>query len=88
MKGFVLAGTRSGIGKTTVSMALMAAFENVAPFKVGPDYIDPSFHKFITGNKSYNLDLFLMGEEGVKYSFEKHRRDISIVEGVMGLYKT
>lgn len=86
MKGFVLAGTRSGIGKTTVSMALMAAFENVAPFKVGPDYIDPSFHKFITGNKSYNLDLFLMGEEGVKYSFEKHRRDISIVEGVMGLY--
>lgn len=86
MKGFVLAGTRSGIGKTTVSMGLMAVFEDVAPFKVGPDYIDPSFHKFITGNKSYNLDLFLMGEDGVKYSFEKHRKEISIVEGVMGLY--
>ncbi|MDX8335142.1 cobyrinate a,c-diamide synthase [Candidatus Cetobacterium colombiensis] len=86
MKGFVLAGTRSGIGKTTVSMGLMAAFENVSPFKVGPDYIDPSFHKFMTGNKSYNLDLFLMGEEGVKYSFSKHQKDISIVEGVMGLY--
>lgn len=86
MKGFVLAGTRSGIGKTTVSMGLMATFEDVAPFKVGPDYIDPSFHKFITGNKSYNLDLFLMGEEGVKYSFEKHSKEISIVEGVMGLY--
>ncbi len=86
MKGFVLAGTRSGIGKTTVSMGLMATFEDVAPFKVGPDYIDPSFHKFITGNKSYNLDLFLMGEEGVKYSFEKHSKEIAIVEGVMGLY--
>ena len=86
MKGFVLAGTRSGIGKTTVSMGLMATFEDVAPFKVGPDYIDPSFHKFITGNKSYNLDLFLMGEDGVKYSFEKHSKEISIVEGVMGLY--
>ena len=86
MKGFVLAGTRSGIGKTTVSMGLMATFEDVAPFKVGPDYIDPSFHKFITGNKSYNLDLFLMGEDGVRYSFEKHSKEISIVEGVMGLY--
>ena len=86
MKGFVLAGTRSGIGKTTVSMALMSAFSDVSPFKVGPDYIDPSFHKFITGNNSYNLDLFLMGEEGVKYSFLKHRKEISIVEGVMGLY--
>ncbi len=86
MKGFVLAGTKSGIGKTTISMGLMAVFEDVAPFKVGPDYIDPSFHKFITGNKSYNLDLFLMGEDGVKYSFEKHSKKISIVEGVMGLY--
>lgn len=86
MKGFVLAGTKSGIGKTTVSMALMSAFQNVSPFKVGPDYIDPSFHKFVTNNPSYNLDLFLMGEAGVKYSFNKHRKNISIVEGVMGLY--
>ena len=62
MKGFLLAGTRSGIGKTTVSMGLMAAFENVSPYKVGPDYIDPSFHEFVTGNRSYNLDLFLMGK--------------------------
>lgn len=86
MRGFVLAGTRSGIGKTTVSMGLMTAFKDVSPFKVGPDYIDPSFHKFVTGNKSYNLDLFLMGEDGVKYSFERHSKGISIVEGVMGLY--
>lgn len=86
MRGFVLAGTKSGIGKTTLSMGLMSSFENVSPFKVGPDYIDPSFHKFVTGNNSYNLDLFLMGESGVKYSFQNHAKDISIVEGVMGLY--
>lgn len=86
MKAFMLAGISSGIGKTTVSMGLMSLFENVSPFKTGPDYIDPGFHQFVTGNKSYNLDLFMMGEEGVKYSFYKHQKDISIVEGVMGLY--
>ncbi|WP_270749943.1 cobyrinate a,c-diamide synthase [Fusobacterium hominis] len=86
MKGFMIAGVSSGIGKTTVSMGLMSLFDNVSPFKVGPDYIDPGFHQFVTGNKSYNLDLFMMGEDGVKYSFYKHAKDISIVEGVMGLY--
>lgn len=86
MKAFMLAGISSGIGKTTVSMGLMSLFKNVSPFKTGPDYIDPGFHQFVTGNKSYNLDLFMMGEEGVKYSFYKHQKDISIVEGVMGLY--
>lgn len=86
MKAFMLAGTNSGVGKTTISMALMSVFENVTPFKVGPDYIDTKFHERITGNKSYNLDIFLMGEEGVKYSFFKHQKNISIVEGVMGLY--
>ncbi len=86
MKGFMIAGVSSGIGKTTVSMGLMSLFENVSPFKVGPDYIDTTFHQFVTGNKSYNLDLFMMGEEGVKYSFYKHHKGISIVEGVMGLY--
>lgn len=86
MKGFMIAGVSSGIGKTTVSMGLMSLFENVSPFKVGPDYIDTTFHQFVTGNKSYNLDLFMMGEEGIKYSFYKHHKGISIVEGVMGLY--
>lgn len=86
MKGIVIAGTRSGIGKTTISMGLMSVFEDVQPFKVGPDYIDTTFHRFVTGNKSYNLDIYLMGESGVKYSFYKNRGAISIVEGVMGLY--
>ena len=67
MKAFMLAGISSGIGKTTVSMGLMSLFENVSPFKTGPDYIDPGFHQFVTGNKSYNLDLFMMGEEGVRF---------------------
>src|SRR3712207_233575 len=70
----------------SISMALMSAFDNVSPFKVGPDYIDPGFHEFITGNPSYNLDMFMMGEEGVRYSFYKHHKNISIIEGVMGLY--
>lgn len=62
MKAFMLAGVSSGIGKTTISMALMSIFKN-AP-SVGPDYIDPTFHQFINRNKSYNLDLFMMGESG------------------------
>lgn len=86
MKGFMIAGVSSGVGKTTISMGLMSLFENVSPFKVGPDYIDGGFHQFATGNKSYNLDIFMMGEEGVKYSFFSHHKDISIIEGVMGLY--
>ena len=89
MKGFLIAGTNSGIGKTTVSMGVMkvlSKYFEVSPFKVGPDYIDGKFHEYVTGNKSYNLDVFLMGEEGVKKSFLKHRKEFSVIEGVMGLY--
>lgn len=86
MKGFLIAGTKSGMGKTTVSMGLMSCFSDVSPFKVGPDYIDGKFHEYVTGNKSYNLDFFLMGEDGVRESFLKHHKNFSIAEGVMGLY--
>lgn len=86
MKGFLIAGTKSGIGKTTVSMGLMSCFSDVSPFKVGPDYIDGKFHEYVTGNKSYNLDFFLMGEDGVRESFLEHHKNFSIAEGVMGLY--
>ena len=86
MKGFLIAGTKSGIGKTTVSMGLMSCFSDVSPFKVGPDYIDGKFHEYVTGNKSYNLDFFLMGEDGVRESFLNHHKNFSIAEGVMGLY--
>lgn len=66
MKRLLIAGTNSGVGKTTISTAIMAALDKVTPFKVGPDYIDPRFHEFVTENPSYNLDIFICGEEAVK----------------------
>lgn len=87
MKGIVISGTRSGVGKTTISTAIMGALDDVAPFKTGPDYIDPRFHEFITGRNSYNLDIFMCGEENVRGLFQEKARDrIGVVEGVMGLY--
>lgn len=92
MKGFVLAGTHSGVGKTTVTLGVMRALCNrgirIAPFKVGPDYIDPMFHRIAANAPSYNLDLVLMGQDGIERTFQKKSRgrDLSIVEGVMGLY--
>src|SRR3712207_1207702 len=58
----------------------------VQGYKVGPDYIDPAFHGKITGIPSRNLDLFIMGEEGVKASFSRGNGDLAVVEGVMGFY--
>lgn len=92
MKKVVIAGTHSGCGKTTVSLGIMAAFtkkgKKVSPFKVGPDYIDPGFHQFVTGNFSYNLDSYLLDSDTIRYLFNKSTcgTDISIIEGVMGMY--
>ncbi|MBS4538565.1 cobyrinate a,c-diamide synthase [Clostridium sp. D2Q-11] len=92
MKNIMIAGTASGVGKTTISLGIMSALSkrgiNVAPFKVGPDYIDPKFHKFVTGNPSYNLDSWLLDEDTVKYLFKKNMKDkdVGVIEGVMGLY--
>lgn len=91
-KKFVLAATHSGAGKTTISMGIMKALVrrgyNVQPFKVGPDYIDPAFHSYVTGNKCRNLDSWMLEEENVKYLFNKNSfdKDISVIEGVMGLF--
>jgi len=89
--GFVIAGTNSGVGKTTLSLGIMAVLSDymkVQPFKTGPDYIDTAYHTFVTGNKSRNLDTWINDEETVKYLFNKNasHSDISVVEGVMGLY--
>lgn len=92
MNYFMLAGTSSNVGKTTVTMGIMAAFKKrgvrVKPFKTGPDYIDPMFHSFVTGERSINLDTWMLDENTIRGLF--HRRltgeDLGIVEGVMGLY--
>ena len=91
-KKIVIAGSRSGVGKTTISLGLMAALKKrglkVQPFKVGPDYIDPGFHSLICGRKSYNLDSYFLGAAGVKKVFSENSKqaDISMIEGVMGLF--
>jgi cobyrinic acid a,c-diamide synthase len=88
----LIAGTHSGVGKTTVTLGLMAALRKrgleVQPFKVGPDFIDPSHHTAICGRHSRNLDPFMMGLDGVKRSFCSgiEGADVAVVEGVMGLY--
>ncbi|MCB2339539.1 cobyrinate a,c-diamide synthase [Clostridium estertheticum] len=90
MQSIVIASNASGGGKTTVTLGIMKALKNrgfkVQGYKVGPDYIDSAFHSKITGQDSRNLDLYLMGEAGVKASFSRGRGDLGVVEGVMGLY--
>jgi cobyrinic acid a,c-diamide synthase len=88
----VIAGTHSGCGKTTIASGIMAALtargQKVQPFKVGPDFIDPSHHTGICGRPCRNLDPFMMGEDGVTRTFEQaaNGADIAVIEGVMGLY--
>ncbi|HPN84657.1 MAG TPA: cobyrinate a,c-diamide synthase [Victivallales bacterium] len=89
---FCISGTNSGCGKTTVSIALIAALSQrgfkVAPFKCGPDYIDTSYLKEAAKAEAINLDTWMMGDEGVKSSFYRNSKhsDIAVLEGVMGLF--
>ena len=69
----VIAGTQSGVGKTTISMGLMSAIAKrmkIEPFKVGPDYIDPTYHTFATGRKSRNLDGWVIDPSVLVYLFQ------------------
>lgn len=92
IKGFIVAGTNSGCGKTTIALGLMALFTHqgyrVAPFKVGPDFIDPGHHTRITGTTSRNLDGWMLSQEYNQKLFQQASAsaDIAVVEGVMGLY--
>ena len=88
----LIAGVHSNCGKTTVARGLMAALVKrgltVQPFKVGPDFIDPSHHTHICGRVSRNLDPVMMGETEVKQTFLHACKgaDIAIIEGVMGMF--
>ncbi len=88
----LLSGTSSRVGKTMISIGLMRALVNrgykVQPYKVGPDFIDPSFHYFATGRYSRNLDGFMMNREDILEIFERNFRDadIAVIEGKTGLY--
>ncbi len=88
----VIAGTSSNCGKTTVSLGLMAAMtaagNHIQPFKCGPDFIDPTLHRKVTGRTSWNLDLRICSREYVTALFEavSVENGINIVEGVMGLF--
>ncbi len=87
-----IAGERSGVGKTTVTLAILATLrrrqQTVQSFKVGPDYIDPMFHSYVTGRACRNLDPILTSNDYVRGCFDKHSRSArySLIEGVMGLF--
>ncbi len=89
---FLLAGTHSGCGKSTVAAGLLRAFRNeglaIAPFKTGPDYLDPMLHGVAAGRCSWNLDGFFQDDEGLRETVAKGSAgaDLAVVEGVMGLF--
>jgi cobyrinic acid a,c-diamide synthase len=92
MNTIVIAAPQSGSGKTTVTLGIMECLKRrglaVAPFKVGPDFIDPGYHTLVCGRPSVNLDGWMCGEAFVRETVAFHGRgaDVAVVEGVMGLF--
>jgi cobyrinic acid a,c-diamide synthase len=90
VKGVVLGGVSSGVGKTVATLATIRAFETagrtVQPAKAGPDFIDPSHHERVASRPSRTLDAWLQGADGLRRNYARGRGDVCVVEGVMGLY--
>jgi cobyrinic acid a,c-diamide synthase len=90
MNGVVIGGTRSGVGKTVATLAVIRALDaagyTVQPAKAGPDFIDPSHHRRVAGRASRTLDCWLLGADGLRQNYYRGTGDICVVEGVMGLY--
>ena len=91
MNRILISGTSSNCGKTTITMALLAAFKNkgleIASFKSGPDYIDPMFHRKVFDVETHNLDPYFSTEEMLCDQFVRNcGKDLSIIEGAMGFY--
>ncbi|MBQ5316826.1 MAG: cobyrinate a,c-diamide synthase [Oscillospiraceae bacterium] len=92
MKKIMISGTMSGCGKTTVTCAVTRALVKrglrVSSFKCGPDYIDPMFHRRVTGTDAHNLDSFFCDDDMLRGIFARYSQDadISVAEGVMGFY--
>jgi cobyrinic acid a,c-diamide synthase len=92
MKSIIIAAPHSGSGKTTVTIGIMANLRRrglkVAPFKVGPDFIDPGYHRMVTGSPSVNLDGWICSPDFIRETFALHSKntDIAVIEGVMGLF--
>lgn len=89
---FLIAAPSSGSGKTTITQGLLRYLKNkglrVQPFKCGPDYLDTKHHAWAAGNVSINLDTFMSSREHVEDLYRKYsnQSDVSVVEGVMGLF--
>src|SRR2546426_734073 len=85
----VVAGTASGVGKTTVTLGLLEAWRRrglvVQAFKVGPDFIDPGFHELVTGRPSYNLDGWMCGCDHVRATVARHAVGVDVVVVVGGI---
>jgi cobyrinic acid a,c-diamide synthase len=86
----LIGGVASGVGKTTFTLGLCAALRrrglDVRVFKCGPDYLDPTYHRAASGQAVHNLDSWLMNREDLVATFRRHAGEVSLIEGVMGLF--